>query len=194
MMTAAQATWGIAALATAGVIVRPWRLPEAIWAVLGAAALVVFGLLSWSDALVGVLKGTDVYLFLTGMMLLAELARLAASPVHAGLCGRHGGDGAALQRRDRGRAHARRLCGNARGRRCAAALSLRLCVHRQCGELRATDLQSGQPGDLRQPHAAPRRMACTVRAADDRRRGRDIPDAAPDPARRAAPPADRPRG
>jgi arsenical pump membrane protein len=74
-MTAAQATWTIAALATAGVIVRPWRLPEATWAMLGAAALVAFGLLSWSDALAGVLKGTDVYLFLTGMMLLAELAR-----------------------------------------------------------------------------------------------------------------------
>ncbi len=29
-MTPAEATWIIAALATAGVIVRPWRLPEAI--------------------------------------------------------------------------------------------------------------------------------------------------------------------
>jgi len=74
-MSAAQATWAIAALATAGVIVRPWRLPEAIWAMLGAAALVLGGLLPWSDALAGVLKGTDVYLFLAGMMLLAELAR-----------------------------------------------------------------------------------------------------------------------
>src|SRR5262245_24915821 len=74
-MTAAQAPWAIAALATLGVIARPGRLPEAIWAVLGAAALVVFGLLSWCDALAGVLKGTDVYLFLSGMMLLAELAR-----------------------------------------------------------------------------------------------------------------------
>jgi arsenical pump membrane protein len=74
-MTAAHATWTIAALATAGVVVRPWRLPEAIWPMLGVAALVVFGLLSWSDALAGVLKGADVYLFLAGMMLLAELAR-----------------------------------------------------------------------------------------------------------------------
>ena len=74
-MTAAQATWGIAALATAGVIARPWRLPEATWAVLGAAALVGFGLLSSGDALAGVGKGLDVYLFLAGMMLLAELAR-----------------------------------------------------------------------------------------------------------------------
>jgi arsenical pump membrane protein len=71
----AAATWGIAALAAGGVIIRPWRLPEAVWAVLGAVALVGFGLLSWSDALAGVRRGLDVYLFLTGMMLLAELAR-----------------------------------------------------------------------------------------------------------------------
>jgi arsenical pump membrane protein len=71
----AAAIWGIAALATGGVIVRPWRQPEAVWAVLGAAALVGFGLLSWTDALRGVGRGLDVYLFLAGMMLLAELAR-----------------------------------------------------------------------------------------------------------------------
>ena len=69
------ATWSIAAFATGGVILRPWGLPEAIWAVLGAAALVFLSLLSWQCALAAVAKGTDVYLFLTGMMLLAELAR-----------------------------------------------------------------------------------------------------------------------
>ncbi|SFM00311.1 arsenic transporter [Methylobacterium pseudosasicola] len=69
------ATWGIAALATLGVIVRPFSWPEAIWAVLGAALLVVLGLLPWQVALDGVSKGTDVYLFLVGMMLLAEIAR-----------------------------------------------------------------------------------------------------------------------
>jgi len=75
-VTAAQgATWAIAALATLCVIVRPWRLPEAIWAVLGAMALVVFALLPWTRALRAIGKGTDVYLFLVGMMLLAELAR-----------------------------------------------------------------------------------------------------------------------
>ena len=75
-MTASQgATWAIALLATAGVIVRPWRLPEATWAVLGAGALVGFSLLPWEDALHGIGKGTDVYLFLVGMMLLSELAR-----------------------------------------------------------------------------------------------------------------------
>jgi arsenical pump membrane protein len=69
------AAWSIAGLATAGVIARPFRIPEGIWAVAGAVALVVFGLLPWTDALAGVRKGLDVYLFLTGMMLLAELAR-----------------------------------------------------------------------------------------------------------------------
>jgi arsenical pump membrane protein len=62
-------------MATAAVMARPWRLPEAVWAVLGAAALVGFGLLPWPDAAEGIVKGADVYLFLTGMMLLAELAR-----------------------------------------------------------------------------------------------------------------------
>jgi arsenical pump membrane protein len=68
-------TWGIAALATAGVIIRPFAWPEFIWAVAGAVALVIFGLLPWTDALAGVGKGTDVYLFLIGMMLLSEIAR-----------------------------------------------------------------------------------------------------------------------
>ncbi|MEO8713852.1 MAG: arsenic transporter [Acetobacteraceae bacterium] len=68
-------TWAIAALATAGVIVRPWKLPEWIWAVAGAVLLVVFGLLPIGDALLGVEKGIDVYLFLIGMMLLAAIAR-----------------------------------------------------------------------------------------------------------------------
>ena len=68
-------TWTVAALATAGVIVRPFNLPEAIWAVAGAVVLVALGLISMPDALTGVAKGTDVYLFLFGMMLLAEIAR-----------------------------------------------------------------------------------------------------------------------
>jgi arsenical pump membrane protein len=57
------------------VIVRPFAWPEFVWAVAGALLLVGLGLLSASDALAGALKGTDVYLFLTGMMLLSELAR-----------------------------------------------------------------------------------------------------------------------
>ncbi len=68
-------TWGIAAAATAGVIVRPFSWPEWVWAATGAALLVVLGLLSPADAAAGVARGLDVYLFLVGMMLLAELAR-----------------------------------------------------------------------------------------------------------------------
>ena len=70
-------TWGIVALATAGVIVRPFAWPEWVWAASGAALLVLLGLLPAADALAGVRRGTDVYLFLAGMMLLAELARQA---------------------------------------------------------------------------------------------------------------------
>jgi arsenical pump membrane protein len=67
--------WIIAALATAGVILRPFHWPEAVWAVSGALLLVALRLLPVGDALTGIGKGADVYLFLTGMMLLSETAR-----------------------------------------------------------------------------------------------------------------------
>ena len=69
------ASWSIAAVATAGVIVRPFKWPEAVWAVSGAVLLVVLGLLPIGRALEAVGKGVDVYLFLVGMMLLSEIAR-----------------------------------------------------------------------------------------------------------------------
>jgi arsenical pump membrane protein len=76
MLTPAHvATWSIAGLAILGVIVRPWKLPEALWAVLAAITLLVFGLMPFPDASKAVWKGVDVYLFLIGMMVLAELAR-----------------------------------------------------------------------------------------------------------------------
>ena len=56
-------------------ILRPFNWPEAIWAVAGATLLVALQLISPQDVLTGVAKGTDVYLFLIGMMLLAEIAR-----------------------------------------------------------------------------------------------------------------------
>ena len=68
-------TWTIAAVATAGVIVRPLGWPEAVWAVGGAIALLALRLIGLDVAWSGIAKGTDVYLFLTGMMLLAEVAR-----------------------------------------------------------------------------------------------------------------------
>jgi len=67
--------WIISVAAIAGVIFRPFRVPEAIWAVAGALLLVVLRTILPRDALSGVAKGTDVYLFLLGMMLLAEVAR-----------------------------------------------------------------------------------------------------------------------
>lgn len=39
--------WAIAAVTALGVITRPFRLPEAIWAVLGALTLCFSGSLSW---------------------------------------------------------------------------------------------------------------------------------------------------
>lgn len=74
-MSSPALTWIIAAAATAGVILRPFAWPEAVWAVAGATLLVALRLISPEDAVAGVIKGTDVYLFLTGMMLLAETAR-----------------------------------------------------------------------------------------------------------------------
>jgi arsenical pump membrane protein len=67
--------WSIAAGTIAGVLFRPKGWPEAVWACLGALILVISGLLPLSQAGAAVGKGTDVYLFLTGMMLLSELAR-----------------------------------------------------------------------------------------------------------------------
>ncbi len=58
-----------------GILVRPWRIGEWIWALGGALALVTFGLLPAGVALRAVAGGSDVYLFLAGMMLLAETAR-----------------------------------------------------------------------------------------------------------------------
>jgi len=72
---ATAAIFTIAALATAGVILRPFNLREAIWAFAGALVLLALRLISPPQALAGVAKGTDVYLFLFGMMLLAEIAR-----------------------------------------------------------------------------------------------------------------------
>jgi arsenical pump membrane protein len=67
--------WVIAAIATAAVIVRPFKIPEAWWAIGGATLLLATGLLPLNAGLQAVGKGLDVYLFLVGMMLLSETAR-----------------------------------------------------------------------------------------------------------------------
>jgi arsenical pump membrane protein len=68
-------TWAIVAVSLIGMIVRPRGTSEALWVGGGALALVAFSLLPPAAALGAVRSGMDVYLFLSGMMLLAELAR-----------------------------------------------------------------------------------------------------------------------
>ena len=73
--TSSLAIVAIAALTALGLLVRPFRWPEAVWAVLAAAVLVLAGLIAWRNAFAGVAKGLDVYLFLIGMMLISDIAR-----------------------------------------------------------------------------------------------------------------------
>lgn len=68
--------WAVFALAIAGMLMRPWRSPEWYWPVGGALVLVATGLLAPKEALRAAASGWDVYLFIGGMMLLAELARV----------------------------------------------------------------------------------------------------------------------
>ena len=75
MTSAAIAIWAICAASTAAVIIRPFRWPEAIWAIGGAVLLILFGLMPVTAAVAAIAKGSDVYLFLIGMMLLSETAR-----------------------------------------------------------------------------------------------------------------------
>src|SRR5438128_1163670 len=49
--------WTVAVVITAGVIIRPFDWPQAVCAVAGAALLVMLGLLSATDALIGIANG-----------------------------------------------------------------------------------------------------------------------------------------
>jgi arsenical pump membrane protein len=57
------------------VLFRPFRVNEAWWAAGGALALVLSRVVSPHDAGAALARGVDVYLFLIGMMALAEFAR-----------------------------------------------------------------------------------------------------------------------
>jgi arsenical pump membrane protein len=84
--------WAAAGLAILGIVIRPFAWTEAVWPVAAVVLLLLLRAITPAIALAGIGKGTDVYLFLTGMMLLAEVARteglfdwLAAQAVrHAG--------------------------------------------------------------------------------------------------------------
>lgn len=67
--------WTIAALTIALMLLRPRGVSEAVWTSAGAALLVVTGLLSVPLAGQAIARGLNVYLFLTGMMLLAEMGK-----------------------------------------------------------------------------------------------------------------------
>ena len=68
-------TWAIALASIGAIIIRPWRRPEWMWAVGGAAALVALNIVSASHAVAAIGRGTDVYFFLVGMLVLGELCR-----------------------------------------------------------------------------------------------------------------------
>lgn len=70
------AIWSISAATIAAILLRPARIAEWIWSLAGALLLVAAGLLPASSALHAAADGLDVYLFLAGMLALAELARI----------------------------------------------------------------------------------------------------------------------
>ncbi|HUM08755.1 MAG TPA: SLC13 family permease [Acidocella sp.] len=70
----AVAVWAIVLASLGCVLFRPWGVREWIPAMAGAVLLMLCGALSPGAALGAVGQGGDVYLFLIGMMLLAELA------------------------------------------------------------------------------------------------------------------------
>lgn len=167
-MSAACITCFIATLVTAGIMVRPFGLPEAIWAVTGAILVVVLQLLSPAEALVGVSKGGDVYLFLPGMMLLSEIAReqgffdwLAAMAVRQARGSAKRlflliyGVGALVTTFLSNDATAVVLTPRRRGgdrhreSGTASPLPADLCVHRQCGFVCSADLKPRESRDLR---------------------------------------------
>jgi arsenical pump membrane protein len=66
---------GIAVLSIFCMLLRPRGIPEVYWACGGALLLILTRLVPMRDAAHAVRQGLDVYLFLTGMMILAEMAR-----------------------------------------------------------------------------------------------------------------------
>ena len=67
--------WIISLVSIFCMLLRPWRITEAAWISAGAILLVATRLVPLHNAVAAIGKGTDVYLFLIGMMLLADLAR-----------------------------------------------------------------------------------------------------------------------
>jgi arsenical pump membrane protein len=75
-VTAHVLIWVIAAASIALMLFRPFGLPEVVWTVAGASLLCILRLAPLPLAGHAIAEGLDVYLFLTGMMLLSELAKV----------------------------------------------------------------------------------------------------------------------
>ncbi len=69
------AIWVISFLTIALMLFRPWKISEAAWVCGGAALLVLSRLVPHKSAWHAVTEGFDVYLFLAGMMVLAQLGQ-----------------------------------------------------------------------------------------------------------------------
>ena len=67
--------WTISTLSIILMLIRPFKTPEVVWVSAGAILICVLRLIPLSLAGKAVAEGLDVYLFLTGMMLLSELAK-----------------------------------------------------------------------------------------------------------------------
>lgn len=67
--------WTISAFSIILMLLRPFKTPEVVWVSAGALLLCLLQLIPFSLAGKAVAEGLDVYLFLTGMMLLSELAK-----------------------------------------------------------------------------------------------------------------------
>ena len=67
--------WIISAISILLMLLRPFKTPEFVWVSAGALLLCVLRLIPIPLAGKAVAEGLDVYLFLTGMMLLSELAK-----------------------------------------------------------------------------------------------------------------------
>jgi arsenical pump membrane protein len=69
------AIWTISFLSIALMLLRPWKISEAFWVCGGAASLGLLRLVPLKTGWHAVAEGTDVYLFLAGMMILAQLGQ-----------------------------------------------------------------------------------------------------------------------
>ncbi len=72
---ASAAVWSVALVTLGGILIRPFRSAEWQWAAGGAIALVAMRLTTPEHAWSSVARGADVYAFLIGILLLAEVAR-----------------------------------------------------------------------------------------------------------------------